>query len=536
MIRAMVALLAFSSPISAQTSFSHDVHDLVERAEASGITHTYDGPWEYFVGGGAASFDCNGDRMPDLFLAGGANTSRLFVNRSKPRGALQFEEKEIGERPLKKVTGAYPVNIDNDAFMDLVVLRVGKNMILKGGPDCSFEPANDLWNIDGGKEWTTAFSAIWEEGEEMPSLAFGNYVDRDAPGSPWGTCHDNFLIRPTSGEYGEADLLSPGFCALSMLFTDWNNNGQFDLRMTNDRQYHRGGREQLWDLREGGRPREFTNADGWRKLVIWGMGIAARDLTGDGRPEYALSSMGDTMLQSLDEDAEDDSPVYRDIAFEKGTTAHRPYTGEAVRPSTGWHTQFEDMNNDSFTDLFIAKGNVEAMTDFADFDPDNLLMGTSEGVFVEKGLEAGIALDRRGRGAVLEDFNADGMVDLLVVNRAAPVSLFQNMGAKTDWGHRPMGNFLRIELNNGEVNPNAVGAVVTVKTGNVIQTRTVEVGGGHASGQSGFLHFGLGVAERAEVRIKWPGGDRSKPYRVFSNNFVVIEKGQDEARYWYAPE
>jgi len=453
----------------------------VERAEASGITHTYDGPWEYFVGGGAASFDCNGDRMPDLFLAGGANTSRLFVNRSKPRGALQFEEKEIGERPLKKVTGAYPVNIDNDAFMDLVVLRVGKNMILKGGPDCSFEPANDLWN-----------------------LAFGNYVDRDAPGSPWGTCHDNFLIRPTSGEYGEADLLSPGFCALSMLFTDWNNNGQFDLRMTNDR--------------------------------IWGMGIAARDLTGDGRPEYALSSMGDTMLQSLDEDAEDDSPVYRDIAFEKGTTAHRPYTGDAVRPSTGWHTQFEDMNNDSFTDLFIAKGNVEAMTDFADFDPDNLLMGTSEGVFVEKGLEAGIALDRRGRGAVLEDFNADGMVDLLVVNRAAPVSLFQNMGAKTDWGHRPMGNFLRIELNNGEVNPNAVGAVVTVKTGNVIQTRTVEVGGGHASGQSGFLHFGLGVAERAEVRIKWPGGDRSKPYRVFSNNFVVIEKGQDEARYWYAPE
>jgi len=137
---------------------------------------------------------------------------------------------------------------------------------------------------------------------------------------------------------------------------------------------------------------------------------------------------------------------------------------------------------------------------------------------------------------VLEDFNADGMLDLLVVNRAGPVSLFQNKGARTDWGHRPMGNFLSIELQNGDVNIDAIGAVVTVKTGNVVQTQTVEIGGGHGSGQLGFLHFGLGVAERAEIRIKWPGDDRSKPYRVFANNFVVIKRGKSEAAYWYPPQ
>src|SRR5690606_25508720 len=100
-----------------------------------------------------------------------------------------------------------------------------------------------------------------------------------------------------------------------------------------------------------------------------------------------------------------------------GTTAHRPYTGEDRRPSTGWHSKFDDVNNDSNIDLFIAKGNVEQMPEFAAFDPDNLLLSDFSGRFHEKGDAAGIALPTKGRGAVIEDFNADGMLDILVVNR-----------------------------------------------------------------------------------------------------------------------
>ncbi|MEZ5800712.1 MAG: hypothetical protein R3D29_09855 [Nitratireductor sp.] len=84
--------------------------------------------------------------------------------------------------------------------MDLAVLRVGSNILLKGGPDCSFTSANRLFAIDGGRAWTTAFAATFEEGQEFPTLAFGNYVDRSAPGSPWGTCHDNELFRPLPGK------------------------------------------------------------------------------------------------------------------------------------------------------------------------------------------------------------------------------------------------------------------------------------------------------------------------------------------------
>jgi hypothetical protein len=530
-----MSLVSPSLQADDKVPYTFDVPTMVEQSVKAGISHSYQGPWEYFVGGGAASFDCNGDRMPDVVIAGGKQAAQLFINRSRPKGNLSFEAAplDIGRSDLK-VTGAYPINIDNDDYMDLVLLRVGPNQVLKGGPDCSFTKFNTSLALKAGKDWTTGFSAIWESGNQYPTMAFGNYVDRDAPGSPWGTCSPNLLMRPNADNtYSDPIMLEPGFCSLSMIFTDWNKSGEPSLRITNDRQYYRGGEEQLWQISQGQEPRAYGQNDGWETLKIWGMGIAEADLNGDGFPEYALTSMGDTKIQSLDEESDEETPLYRDVAFEKNATAHRPYTGDDLRPSTGWHSKFADFNNDARSDLFIAKGNVEAMSDFANYDPDNMLLGGLEGKFFEKGDEAGIALKTPGRGAIVEDFNADGMLDLLVVNRKTNINLFLNEGAKTDWGTRPMGNWVKIELDNGDINRNAIGAKISVKTGNLNQNKTIQIGGGHASGQIGFTHFGLGVAERATIRVQWPNGDWSHPYKVFANNHVVIKRDKNIANYWY---
>jgi enediyne biosynthesis protein E4 len=48
------------------------------------------------------------------------------------------------------VTGAYPVDIDSDGITDLVVLRVGETVLLRGLGDCAFERANESWGFDGG--------------------------------------------------------------------------------------------------------------------------------------------------------------------------------------------------------------------------------------------------------------------------------------------------------------------------------------------------------------------------------------------------
>ena len=104
-----------------------------------------------------------------------------------------------------------------------------------------------------------------------------------------------------------------------MLFTDWNRSGTPSLRVSNDREYYEGGQEQMWRVPPGEPPRLYTEAEGWKYLRIWGMGIASYDLSGSGYPDYFLTSMADQKLQRVDrpDGGAPPSPGYTDIAFPK---------------------------------------------------------------------------------------------------------------------------------------------------------------------------------------------------------------------------
>lgn len=518
----------------------------VDEASSAGIDHSYTGGWEYFVGGGVAAFDCSGDGFPDLYFAGGSSPASLYRNAGSVGGTLAMAEVADSPTAVTGVTGAYPLDIDGDGIMDLAVLRVGGNILFRGLGGCRFEAANDRWDFDGGSEWTVAFSAIWEEGQSLPTLAFGNYVDRNQPGSPFGTCHDNTLHRPASAEgYGPPRTLRPGYCALSMLFSDWNRDSVPDLRISNDRQYYRGGQEQLWLLPPGGTPRLYGRQDGWRQLKIWGMGIASYDMNGDGYPEYFLTSMADNKLQTLTPQGfgQELQPAYDDIAFSLGATVHRPYVGGQTMPSTAWHAEFDDVNNDGFIDLFVAKGNVEGMTDFASRDPNNLLIGQADGSFQEGAPDAGIVTFAKSRGGAVADLNLDGLLDLVVVNRDENVELWRNLGAAPPPAEGqaagpsvPMGNWSMIRLEQPGPNRHGVGSWVEVKSGAHIWRREISVGGGHAGDQAGWIHFGVGTAERLEIRIQWPDGAWGPWVRTFSNQFLLIRRNHDLPLYWMPPQ
>ena len=474
-------------PLLLMAASAHGEPRFVDRSNSLPVAHVYDGGWEHFVGGGVAVLDCNTDNRPDLFVAGGENPARLFVNRSGGPGSdIEFEAGDLSE--LKGVTGAYPLDIDGDQILDLAILRVGPDMLLRGQGNCQFVDETANWGLKPRDAWTTAFAATWEKGNNWPTLAFGHYVDRANPDGPFGACDTSVLYRPEGDHYGQPEIIAPGYCALSMLITDWQRKGTPELRISNDRHYYiRGGYEQMFRISP-----LAERVEDWPKVSLWGMGIASQDITGDGLPEVMMTSMGDQLLQI------NTGTGFVNAPFSIGTYAQRPHIGDDGRPSTGWHAEFADIDNDGRMDLFIAKGNVDQMPSNAMNDPNNLLMQQADGTFTESAEQAGVAKTERSRGAALTDLNADGLLDLVVVNRRAPMEIWQNVTQET-------GNWARIEPHMA-VNSQAVGAWIELRANGKITAKEVTVGGGHVSGQAGPVHFGLGDATAAEVRIIWPDG------------------------------
>ncbi|MFQ1699926.1 CRTAC1 family protein [Loktanella agnita] len=474
MIRALSAMLLASSA-NAQPIFENHSDALPP--------HEYTGGWEHFVGGGVAVLDCNGDALPDIFAAGGDSPAALFRND----GSFKFTSQAIPQ--MAGVTGAYPLDINADGLIDLFVMRVGANRVLRGNGACLFIDVTEAWLPPGNDQWTTAFTAWWED-DSRPVMAVGNYVDRSNPDGPFEACDSNQILRPAADTY-ESSTLTPAFCPLSMLAAR-DARGRSTLRISNDRHYYvRGGYEQMWDIGEG---RFLGPEDGWQNVSLWGMGIASRDLTGDGRDEVMLTSMGDQLMQIANPDG-----TYDAAPYEIGTYAQRPHTGDDGRPSTGWHAEFGDVNNDGRPDLFIAKGNVDQMPGLATRDPNNLLMQNEDGTFTETASAAGIATTDRSRGAAFADFDADGRLDLIVVNRRAPLELYRNISPNT-------GNWVKVSLQQPGGNRFAVGAQVTVQTANGSQLQQITVGGGHAGGKALPLHFGIGDADHITVTVEWPDG------------------------------
>lgn len=119
--------------------------------------------------------------------------------------------------------------------------------------------------------------------------------------------------------------------------------------------------------------------------------------------------------------------------------------------------------------------------------------------------------------AAMVDLNDDGRLDLIVTNRFKPAILWRNLG-KDDH------HWLKVSLEQPGGNRTAVGAWVEVRTPTGVQRRERTVGGGHAGGQWGPLHFGLGAAQTVEVRAQWPGGTWSSWKTVKADRTAVLAR------------
>lgn len=141
--------------------------------------------------------------------------------------------------------------------------------------------------------------------------------------------------------------------------------------------------------------------------------------------------------------------------------------------------------------------------------------------FIESGYATGVDVDLESRGVAVADFDEDGGLDLAVRSVARrKLSLFHNEIAAAT-------NVLRVQLVGTKSNRDAVGAVVSIRTGNLTQTRVRVAGSGFQGQSEATLHFGLGRAPLVEeLTVRWPSGLVERFDTIGPNAVARIVEGE----------
>ena len=355
-------------------------------------------------------------RRPDLYFAGGTNPAALYRNESPVGGALRFAQVPDPATDLTRVVGAYPLDIDGDGSG-----RPGRPAVRRERAAAwpGRLPLRARERGMGLRRRRRLDHGVQRQVGGLGDAAHPRVRQLPRPEPrPTGRdrCADNVLVRPERTAARPTPSRSrsrPAWCTLSILFSDWDRSGRGDLRMTNDRHYYLDGEEQLWRVAEGEPPRLYTHEEGWQQMQIWGMGIASYDVTGDGLPEVFLTSQGDNKLQTLADGAA--QPNYRDIALaDAACTAHRPYAGGDVLPSTAWHAEFQDVNNDGARRPLRHQGQRRGDAGLRGEGSEQPAAGpTRTGRSARAARPPASSSFARGRGAAVVDLNLDGMLDLV---------------------------------------------------------------------------------------------------------------------------
>ena len=219
-------------------------------ADGGGIDHRYEGDFQYFVGGGVAAFDCDDDGRSELYLAGGSAPAALYHNESPTGGALRFTPLAVaGHRP-DGGHGRLPARRRRRRAhrSRRAARRRGRRpararrLPVRAGQRVARHRRRRLVDRRLQRD-------VGGRRTSCPTLGVRRLPRRRiASRARTAGCCD----RPANGErYAPPLALAPGYCTLSVLFSDWNRSGQRDLRVTNDRHYYRDGTDQLWRDRAG---------------------------------------------------------------------------------------------------------------------------------------------------------------------------------------------------------------------------------------------------------------------------------------------
>jgi len=249
------------------------------------------------------------------------------------------------------------------------------------------------------------------------------------------------------------------------------------------------------------------------------MGMAVGDVDNDGDMDLFISNAGGTIPKSfLKGDIRDDQRLDTQwkLLRNDGNFAFTDITNEQGlnKNQFSWGPIFEDFNLDGLQDLMVAEN-------FAKWPPHKWIKSSgkffvqrSNHTFVSTEHISGVVNKHFGQSPLIADFNRDGYPDIVYVNFDGPLRAFLNNGGDN--------NFVAVSLKD---DAESIGArVIVEKTDGTKLTKQIVTSTGLVSDQTPELFFGLGRdTSVTSIEVIWPSGRTKTINNVEVNSRVTIE-------------
>jgi hypothetical protein len=480
---------------------------------------------------GVALFDYDGDGQLDVYVVNGAPIATL--RKDDPRYWNRLY-RNLGGGNFVDVTeaagvagrgydlGVIAADYDNDGDRDLFVAGLRRNTLYRNNGDGTFTDVTEAAGLARrdpryGTLWAVAGAFFDYDNDGWLDLFVSNYVVWDPareplcgdPSAP-DYCHpdsyeglpDSLFRNDGDGTFTDVSLAS-GIRAhvgkgMGLSVADFDNDGWSDVFVANDTApsflfmnrgdgtFTESAFERAVALPERGEP-------------VAGMGVDARDIDDDGRPDLFLTALTGDLFSFF---RNPDDTAFEDVTVPSGL-------GELTRPWTGWGDAIVDLNNDGGKDLFAARGGVLDPRGAAGARvpmPNGVFLNRGDGRFVDGSAEAGDEFSRRAvhRGCAIGDIDDDGRVDVVVTALEGPLELWHNVSPRS-------GHWLLVDVGGVKGNRDGMGAKLRLVTASGTQYNHVSTAVGYGSSSDARVHFGLGRDTRVrELGIVWPTGERTR--------------------------
>ena len=354
---------------------------------------------------------------------------------------------------------------DNDGYLDLYIVREGKNILYRNDGKGSFTDVTD------------------EAGVGDPEKANGSlFFDYDHDGDL-----DLYLIRPHANllyrnnadgtftdQTGASGLSGGDRNSTDAAFADFDDDGDIDLFITND-----DGSNILFSNQRQGVYKDITEECGL-KSEGGSTSVSVGDYNNDGFPDIFITSR-----------VPGGSTLYMNKGNGKFTADMRSADVTRILHNTKFYdAAFLDIDNDGFLDIFAAgmaaTGNGRGVYMFHNdgsgrfFVADHLLPDNIT----------------NGRKIITFDYNEDGDADAVLTDMNGNLHLLRNDGGNNL--HYLKMKLVGLRTGSGKNNYYGIGAKIEVRAGNLYQSAVVT---------SPEVLFGLGFRTKADViRILWTNG------------------------------